>query len=62
MIGETGMDDQELLAEFDAAHEITEAPERGSEEISLGDVAAINGYRNVFSSIVSSCTGELPET
>jgi 5'-deoxynucleotidase YfbR-like HD superfamily hydrolase len=50
MLEETGVDD----ADFAAAHEISEALERGSEEISPGDVAAaINGYRAAFERIVS---------
>jgi hypothetical protein len=48
-------DEREVVAEYLAAHEITTASERGSDELSPGDVAAaINGYRAVFDSIVSS--------
>jgi len=65
MLAETGFaiddpvaregDDPEVLAEFRAAREITQASERGSEELSPGDVAAaINGYRAVFDYIVST--------
>ena len=44
-----------LSAEFLAAREITEAYERGSEELSPGDIAAaINGYRAVFDYIVAN--------
>ena len=46
-------DEREVVAEYLAAHEITEMSEQGSEEISPGDVAAaINGYRAVFDYIV----------
>jgi hypothetical protein len=55
MLRETGIDDHDVVAEYDAAHEITEAVERDSREISPGDVgAAINGYRAVFEHIVSA--------
>jgi len=48
-------DEREVVAEYLAAHEITAASERGSDEISPGDVgAAINGYRAVFEYLVSS--------
>ncbi len=44
----------EVVAEYLAAHEIAEAAERGSSELSPGDVAAaINGYRAVFDHVVS---------
>ena len=47
-------DEREVVAEFLAAHEITQASERGSDELSPGDVAAaINGYRAVFDHIVA---------
>ncbi|HET7146446.1 MAG TPA: hypothetical protein VFI10_04525 [Gaiellaceae bacterium] len=48
-------DEREVVAEYLAAHEITQASERGSDEISPGDIAAaINGYRAVFEHLVSS--------
>jgi hypothetical protein len=48
-------DEREVVTEFLAAREITEAAERGAEEISLGDVAAaINGYRAVFDYLVAN--------
>jgi len=48
-------DEREVVAEYLAAHEITQASERGSEDISPGDVAAaINGYRAVFDHLVST--------
>src|SRR5581483_2134073 len=48
-------DEPEVVAEFRAAREITQASERGSEEVSPGDVAAaINGYRAVFDHIVAT--------
>jgi hypothetical protein len=48
-------DEREVVSEFLAAREITEASERGSEELSPGDVAAaINGYRAVFDYLVAT--------
>ena len=48
-------DEREVLAEFVAAHEIAEAVERDSDEISPGDVAAaVNGYRAVFDHLVAT--------
>ena len=48
-------DEREVIGEFLAAREITEAVEGGSEEISPGDVAAaINGYRAVYDHLVST--------
>ena len=48
-------EEREVVAEFLAAREITEAYERGSEELSPGDIAAaINGYRAVFDYIVTN--------
>ena len=47
-------DEREVVAEFLAAHEIMQASERGSDELSPGDVAAaINGYRAVFDHLVT---------
>jgi hypothetical protein len=47
-------DEREVVAEYLAAHEITEALERGAEDISLGDIgAAINGYRTLFDFLVA---------
>jgi hypothetical protein len=65
MLAETGYDledrvaregeEREVVAEYLAAHEITTASERGSEEVSPGDVAAaINGFRAVFDYIVAN--------
>jgi hypothetical protein len=59
MLEETGYDvadpvvregeEREIVAEYLAAREIKEAYERGSEELSPGDVAAaVNGYRAIF--------------
>jgi hypothetical protein len=51
-------DEREIVTEFLAAHEITEAVERGSDEISPGDVAAaIDGYRAVFDHVVATRSG-----
>jgi hypothetical protein len=51
-------DEREVVSEFLAAREIAEASERGSEELSPGDVAAaINGYRAVFDFLVSTRSG-----
>jgi hypothetical protein len=48
-------DEREVVAEYLAAHEITAASERGSDDISPGDVAAaINGFRAVFDYIVAN--------
>ncbi|HKT45496.1 MAG TPA: hypothetical protein VJQ85_11890 [Gaiellaceae bacterium] len=50
MLEETGIDDPD----YDAAHELAEAIESGSENISPGDVAAaINGYRAAYERILS---------
>ena len=65
MLEETGYDlddlvvregeEREVVAEFLAAREITEAYERGSEELSPGDIAAaINGYRAVFDYVITN--------
>ncbi len=48
-------DEREVVAEYLAAHEITEATERGSDELSPGDVAAaIQGYRAVFEHLLTT--------
>jgi hypothetical protein len=48
-------DEREVVAEFLAAREIKEAYERGSDELSAGDIgAAINGYRAIFDYLVST--------
>jgi hypothetical protein len=48
-------DEREVVAEYLAAHEIMQAVERGSEEISPGDVAAaINGFRAVFDYVIAN--------
>jgi hypothetical protein len=72
MLEETGFDladpvaregeEREIVSEFLAAREIMEAVERGSDQISPGDIgAAINGYRAVFDYLVTEhSTGELP--
>jgi hypothetical protein len=65
MLAETGYDltdpvvregrEREVVADYLAAHEILEAAERGSAELSAGDVAAaINGYRAVFDPLVAT--------
>jgi hypothetical protein len=47
-------DEREIVAEYLAAHDIVEAAERGSAELSPGDVAAaINGYRAVSEYLVA---------
>jgi hypothetical protein len=54
MLEQTGVDDPEVVSEFGAAHEITDALEHGNDGISPGDVAAaINGYRAVFDHVVT---------
>jgi iron uptake system EfeUOB component EfeO/EfeM len=48
-------DEREIVAEYLAAHEIVEAVEDDSDEISPGDVAsAITGYRAVFDHLVAT--------
>jgi hypothetical protein len=48
-------EEREIVAEYLAAREITQASERGSDEISPGDIAAaINGYRAVYDYIVAN--------
>jgi len=47
-------DEREVVTEYLAAHEITQAAERDSRELSPGDVAAaINGYRAVFAHLLT---------
>lgn len=47
-------DEREIVAEYLAAHEIAESYERGSDELSAGDIgAAINGYRAIFAYLVA---------
>ena len=48
-------DEREIVAEFLAAREIKDAYERGSDELSAGDIgAAIGGYRAIFDYLVST--------
>jgi hypothetical protein len=48
-------DEREIVAEFQAAREIKDAYERGSDDLSAGDIgAAINGYRAIFDYLVST--------
>jgi hypothetical protein len=48
-------EEREIVAEYLAAHDIVEAAERGSAELSPGDVAAaINGYRAVSEHLVAT--------
>jgi iron uptake system EfeUOB component EfeO/EfeM len=48
-------EEREVVAEYLAAHEIVEAAERDSDELSPGDLAAaINGYRAVFDHLVAT--------
>jgi hypothetical protein len=65
MLVETGYDlddpvvregeEREVVSEFLAAREIMQAYERGSTELSPGDIAAaINGYRAVYDYIVAN--------
>jgi hypothetical protein len=48
-------DEREVVAEFQAAHEVTRLVERGeTENVSPGDVAAaVNGYRALFDYLVA---------
>jgi hypothetical protein len=54
-------EEREVVAEYLAAHEITEALERGSDQISPGDVAAaINGLRAIYDYLIAEfSTAEL---
>jgi len=48
-------EEREIVAEYLAAHDIVEAAEHGSAELSPGDVAAaINGYRAVSEHLVAT--------
>jgi iron uptake system EfeUOB component EfeO/EfeM len=48
-------EEREVVAEYLAAHEILEAAERDSGDLSPGDMAAaINGYRAVFDHLVTT--------
>ena len=48
-------EEREVVTEYVAAHEIAQAVERETEDISPGDVgAAINGFRAVFDHLVST--------
>jgi hypothetical protein len=48
-------DEREVVAEYIAAHELTQAAERGADELPPGEVAAaINGYRALFDHLVSA--------
>jgi hypothetical protein len=54
--------EREIVAEYLAAHEIVEAAERDSGDLSPGDVAAaINGYRAVFDHLVTTRATADPE-
>ena len=47
-------DDRDVIAEYLAAHEITQLYERGSENLSSGDIAsAVNGYRELYEYLVA---------
>jgi hypothetical protein len=47
-------EDREVVAEFLAAREITGLVERGSDDVSPGDVgAAVNGYRAIFDYLIA---------
>ena len=51
-------EEPEVVTEYLAAHEITQASERDSDDLSPGDVAAaISGYRAVFDHLVSERAG-----
>jgi hypothetical protein len=56
-------DEHEIVAEYVAAHEIAEAVERDSDDVSPGDVAsAVDGYRTVFDHLVATrASADLPE-
>ena len=47
-------DDREIVAEFQAAREITRLVEAGNDDVSPGDVAAaVNGYRAIFDYLIA---------
>jgi hypothetical protein len=47
-------DDREVVAEFQAAREIKQLVDQGSEDVSPGDVAAaVNGYRAIFEYLIA---------
>jgi hypothetical protein len=47
-------DDREIVAEFQAAREVTRLVEAGSSDVSPGDVAAaVNGYRAIFEYLIA---------
>jgi hypothetical protein len=63
MLAETGYEltdpiageESEVVAEYLAAHEILEAAEHDSDDVSPGDVAAaVKGYRAVFDHLVTT--------
>jgi iron uptake system EfeUOB component EfeO/EfeM len=48
-------EEREVVAEYLAAHEILQAVERDSDDLSPGDIAAaVNGYRAVFEHLVTT--------
>ena len=48
-------EEREIVAEYLAAHDIVEAAERGSQDLSPGDVAtAISGYRAISEHLVAT--------
>ena len=72
MLNETGYDvddpvvregeEREIVSEFLAAREITQAYERGSEDLSPGDIAAaVNDYRELFDYLVSNRSSADPD-
>jgi hypothetical protein len=55
-------DEREVVAEYLAAREITLAYERGSDELSPGDVAAaINDYRELFDYLIAERSSADPD-
>jgi hypothetical protein len=57
-------EEREVVAEYLASHGILDAVERGSDELSPGDIAAaINGYRAVFEHVAATrSAASSPET
>jgi len=52
-VGREG-DDREIVAEFQAAREITRLLADGADDVSPGDVAAaVNGYRAIFDYLIA---------
>jgi hypothetical protein len=48
-------EDREVIAEYVAAHDVLQATELESDEVSPGDIAAaVNGYRSVYDHLLAT--------